>query len=650
MGEHDIPVNEVAGGALHQFMAELLNDLRALEEIIDSGLIERSKRRIGAEQELFLVDRMGLPACKALEVLERADDPHFTTELGLFNLEINLDPLLFGGDVFTRLRAQLEELLALAEAGAREVGARPLLVGILPTLLKSDLGMESMTPAPRYLELNRVLNQMRGGPSRLQIQGADELTVTHDNILLEACTCSYQLHLQVTPEEFPSFYNAAQLASAPVLAAAVNSPFLFERNLWRETRIALFQQAVDIRRTSTYLRDQSPRVTFGESWVKRSALEIFQEDITRFRAVFGSEGYVDPFAALARGEAPALKALSLHSGTIWRWNRACYGVTDGKPHLRIENRVLPSGPTVTDEIANAAFWYGLLFGLVAERGDVAAALPFASARTNFHQAARYGLSATFDWLDGERLPARELILERLLPLAAEGLRSQDIDGGAIERELGVVRRRVESGRTGARWMIDSLAGMNSTRRRSVRFGALTLAMIERQASGQAVADWEPAGLEDSGDWRHGIQKVEQIMTTDLFTVQRDEPLGLVARIMDWRKIRHILVENEQLELVGLVSYRALIRAISRGRLDENVLGIPVSSVMKEAVLTIEPEAPTLQAIRIMRERRIGCLPVVKEGRLVGIVTERDFMEVSGRVLEEQLAGEAELGEDRAPGS
>ena len=143
-------------------------------------------------------------------------------------------------------------------------------------------------------------------------------------------------------------------------------------------------------------------------------------------------------AELAAGRVPNLNAWRLHNGTIWRWNRACYGLVDGKPGLRVEARYLPAGPTVIDEVANAAFFLGLMTSLPNEFGDVTRLMRFEDAKDNFFNAARYGLKSQIVWLDGEGYRARRLILEQLLPLARRGLRNSGIIESDIERYLKVI--------------------------------------------------------------------------------------------------------------------------------------------------------------------------------------------------------------------
>ncbi len=624
------------GEQRRSFMRRLLRDLQALERLIEEGGIERGIRRVGAEQELFLVDPGWRPAPLALDLLERMQDPCFTTELGLFNLELNLSPCVFGGDCLSRIERELNSKLARLREVARELDCEIVLTGILPTMRKSDLGLENMTPLPRYRALNKAMSDLRGGAYEFHIKGLDELLIKHDSVMLESCNASFQVHFQVSAEEFPNLYNIAQVAAAPILAAATNSPLLFGRQLWRETRIALFQQAIDTRSSIGHLRDRSPRVTFGTQWVRNSVVELFQEDIARFRALVSSDVEEDSLAAVERGEVPGLKALCLHNGTVYRWNRACYGLTDGKPHLRIENRVLPSGPTVVDQVANAAFWFGVISALSDKHQDITGVIEFADAKMNFTAAARQGLGAHLTWFHGETLPAIGLICDRLLPLAADALKRRGVDAADVDRLLGIIERRVGSHRTGSQWLVQSLAMMRGQGNRSEQLSALTAATVERQKGNLPVHEWEPARLEEAGGWTHTFLRVEQYMTTDLFTVHEDEPLDLVASLMEWERIRHVPVEDHQHRLVGLISYRALLRLLARGRLHKDGHHIAVTEVMKRNPVTISPEASTLEAIELMRQHRIGSLPVVKDGRLVGIITERDFMDVSAELLKQKL--------------
>ncbi|MEO8083843.1 MAG: CBS domain-containing protein [Ardenticatenales bacterium] len=638
MGTNDVS-DELAGDNLRLFTRRLLADLRALESMIGAGMLEHGVRRIGAEQEVFLVDAALRPALRGLDVLAAVDDPHFTTELGLFNVELNLDPQVFTGDALGRLEGQLSALVAKLRAACDGLGVRPILVGSLPTLRKSDVGPEAMTPIRRYALLGQALHRLRGGRFDFHIKGVDELIVSHDSFMLEACNASFQVHFQVDPACFANAYNVAQVVAAPVLAAGANAPLLFGRRLWHETRIALFQQSIDTRSSADHLRERSPRVTFGNRWVDKSVLELYREDVVRFRALLGMLHDEDPAAELAAGRVPRLRALSLHNSTVYRWNRACYGVTDGKPHLRIENRILPSGPTIVDEIANAAFWLGLVTAITAERDDVRRHIAFADAKANFFQAAQHGLNAQLAWLDGETLPAADLVRERLVPLAASGLRAAGIDGDDIDRYLGIIERRAATGQNGARWQLRSLDALDAAGHGTPgeRLNALVGSMASRQEEGTPVAEWPLAALEESGGWQFNFLRVEQYMTTDIYTVHEDEGIELVANLMAWQHVRHVPVEDNEHRLVGMVSYRTLVDLVARGGQPAGSPPLAVRDHMRRDLVTCGPETATLDAIALMHEKGVGALPVVKDGQLVGMITQYDFLAVARELLTGHLA-------------
>ncbi len=636
MGEHD--VKELDSESLRAFTRRLLGDLQALEIMLRDGRFESGVRRIGSEQELFLLDRRFRPAPIAVELLETLRDEHFTTEVARFNLEFNTDPLEFGGDCLSRMERQLTELLDKARRGAHKLDSEVVMIGILPTIDISDLTLENMTPKPRYFALNEAMRRLRGKDWEFYIKGTDELIIRHDSVMVEACNTSFQAHYQVGPEEFAALYNLTQAVAAPVLAAACNSPLLFGRRLWRETRIALFQQSVDHRAAGLHLREQAPRVSFGRRWVDDSVLEILQEDITRFKVLLSSEIDEDALQVLASGGVPALKALRLHNGTIYRWTRPCYGILGGKPHLRIENRILPSGPTIVDEMANAAFWFGLLSGLSRTYPDIRRVMEFDTANENFIAAARQGLRAQFGWPGHQQVPADELILEELLPVAREGLQLRGIAPADSDRYLGLVEDRVRSKKTGAQWQLDSFAALRDRGGRAERLAAITAAAVEHQKVGQPVHGWPLATLEQAGGWEKHYARLEQYMTTDLVTVGPDEGIELVATLMKWKNIRHIPVEDANHRLIGIVTQRALVACIAERAADLGQGTIPVRDVMSPEVVSVPPETSTLEAIELMRRHKIGSLPVVKDGRLVGIVTEYDFLIIAGQLLEKELRG------------
>lgn len=636
MGERQVIDTEGEAGELRAFTKRVLRDLRALERMLKEDRFEKGVRRIGAEQEVFLVDKTMRPAPTSVELLRILDDPkHYTTEVARFNLEMNLDPLVFGGTCLSQMEHQLEGLVKRAREAAASIGNDIVLTGILPTIRKSDLGLDNMTPIPRYFALNKAMTQMRGGDYEIALKGVDELHLKHDSVMVESCNCSFQAHFQVAPQEFAKFYNIAQVAAAYVLAAGTNSPMLMGRRLWKETRIALFQQSVDTRRSGLSMREAMPRVDFGREWVRQSVVELYEEAVARFRILIATEAEDDPFEVLERGGVPELKALRLHNGTIYRWNRACYGVMGGLPHLRIELRVLPSGPTVVDEIANAAFWYGLIAALESKVGDITTRMSFDDARQNFFAAARSGLDSSLVWLDGQPVPAQKLVLDTLLPMARQGLVERGVDAGDAKRYLDVIEERVATGRTGARWMLQSFAGMAHQGTPPERLTALTAAIVNRQTKGEPVARWPLAQLSEGGGWQANYLRVEQMMATDFVTVREDDPVELAANMMVYELARHVAVEDAQGRLTGLVSYRALLRLLAGGTTSMDGEAIPVSQVMKRDPLTVAPETSTLDAITLMRTRRVGCLPVIKDGRLVGMVTARSLMGIVAKLLEEK---------------
>ncbi len=632
MGENLFPQQDPE--SIRSFSHALVRDVRSLERMLAGGLFETGVRRIGCEQEFFLVDRGGRPAPLAMELLELLGTP-FTTELALFNLEANLDPVLLAGDGLARMEESARELLGRARKAAATLGGDVVLAGILPTLTRSHLGLDNITPRPRYRALNDAVVRARGGKSQqLRIEGADELVVESDSVMLEACNTSCQVHLQLSPEEFPSFYNAAQAVLAPVLATAVNAPLFLGRRLWAETRIALFQQSVDTRRTDLHARELPPRVRFGDQWVEESVLELFHEDITRFRVLMGGPLDEDSSALLDRGEIPRLRALQFFNGNVYRWNRPCYGITDGKPHLRIECRALPAGPSIPDEVANAALWIGAVLGVAAEMGDIRHRMDFRHARENFLAAARGGLHASLRWPGRGVLPAPTLLLEELLPLARAGLGSAGVDPGLIDRYLEIVEARVEARRTGASWFTDSVEAM-TTGNTDQRMGALVFALKRHQEEGRPVHEWPLAPTPDAREWGVSHRRVEQYMSTRLVTVDEDEQAEMVAWLMNRKAIRHVLVEDAEHRLKGVVSYRSLLRFLA-GEEAQKPAESPIGHLINRDLVTVTPETTTVEAIRLIQEHEVACLPVLSGGKLVGIVSDRDFLPMAFRLIEKEL--------------
>jgi len=348
----------------------------------------------------------------------------------------------------------------------------------------------------------------------------------------------------------------------------------------------------------------------------------------------------NPFAVLAKGKTPLLSALRMHNGTVWRWNRACYGVHNGVAHLRIENRALPSGPTVVDEIANAAFFTGLMVGLPQAFGEIAKRMTFDDAKLNFFRAARHGLDAHFQWLDGESYSASSLILDQLLPLARAGLSSSNVAAEEVDKYLGIIEERVQSGQTGARWMMRSLAATGTSALKDATQRRLTTEILNNQKHGEPVHRWPVVEALHSDEWEHDYRTVGQFMSSDLFTVKPDDLIDLAASLMDWRHIRHVPVEDAAGRLVGLITHRGLVRAmINRTRAGKSP--IIVREIMIPDPVTVTSSTSSLAAIEIMRSQRVGCLPVVEDDQLVGIVTSYDFLEAAARLFQQHLSATAD---------
>ncbi|SMO36280.1 CBS domain-containing protein [Fodinibius sediminis] len=636
MGESRVKLAD-SQDEVQRFMKYVLKDLRALDRMLrEEEWFETDPIRIGAEQELCLVDQQAKAWPRAMEILDKLNSrgaEGFTTEFAKFNLEINLTPLAFSGDCLSQMERNLQHQLDEVRSVAREMGGDILLTGILPTIRKMDIDLKNLTPLQRYRALCQAINKLRSENFDLRIQGMDELLMKIDSPLLEACNTGFQVHLQIDPQDFVSKYNVAQLITGPVLAGAVGSPILFGKRLWNETRIALFQQSVDTRTVGDHLRDSSPRVTFGNEWVKEGILEIFQEDTARYRVMLSSEVDEDVEKMLDEGQPPALHALQVHNGTIYRWNRPCYGVIDGRAHLRIENRMLPSGPTVTDEVANSAFWLGLMNKMDDYYPDIPEKMDFDDARLNFVAASKMGLDTKLRWFDDQRVNVVDLITGELLPIAREGLQEAGIDESDITDYLSIIESRVRSGQTASHWMLGNYAAlMKENESREHALAAITTAMIKNQKKGEPVHKWGRARIEDLKHWKPSSLIVEEFMTTDLFTAQKDDILEFVANLIYWQGVQYVPVEDDKKHLVGLVTMRMVFNEYSQAVNHEEEVAGSVADIMIRNPITIHPEASIIEAMEIMESQQIGCLPVVKNNQLVGMITEQNYMKIAARLL------------------
>ena len=424
--------------------------LDVFARMLSEARFHPERRSFGLEIELNLTDDAGDPALVNAAALEAIADPNFQTELGQFNVEINIAPRLLRGEVFRQLEQDARGSLNDAEIQARTVGAHMMLIGILPTLTTAHLNADSFSANPRYALLNEQIFAARGEDLEIAIAGVERLSTYADTIAPEAACTSVQLHKQVDPADFARFWNAAQAIAGVQVAVGANSPFFAGKELWRETRIALFEQATDTRPEELKSQGVRPRVWFGERWAT-SIFDLFEENVRYFPALLPVCDGEDPLETLERGDVPALAELRLHNGTIYRWNRPIYDVVGDQPHLRVENRVLPAGPTVVDILANAAFYYGLLRVLVEEERPLWSQMSFSAAEENFHLGARDGIDARLYWPGVGEVPVAELVLRRLLPLAREGLQRWGVETADAERLLGNIERRCVQLRNGASW-------------------------------------------------------------------------------------------------------------------------------------------------------------------------------------------------------
>jgi hypothetical protein len=434
----------------------------------------------GLEIEVNLIDPDAQPAMRNAEVLADLADPSFQTELGQFNVEINVAPRVIEGDGLDVYEREVLASLVHADERARKSDARLVLIGILPTLRPEHLVLANMSDDPRYRLLNDQIINARGEDMTLDIRGQERLEAQSDSIAGESACTSLQFHLQVAPEEFAQYWNASQAISGIQVAVGANSPFLFGRRLWAETRIALFEQATDTRPEELKAQGVRPRVWFGERWIT-SIFDLFEENVRYFPPLLPITNDEDPVAVLEAGGVPHLGELRLHNGTIYRWNRPVYDIMNGRPHLRVENRVLPAGPTVVDQLANAALYFGLVRELCEQDRPIWTQMSFSAAEENFHTTAREGLDAPVWWPERGEVGVAGLVLDELLPLAATGLDRFGVRPATRDRLLGVIEGRCRTGRNGAAWQTEVVRRLQE--RHGLDRSTALQQMLQRYAEG-----------------------------------------------------------------------------------------------------------------------------------------------------------------------
>ena len=617
----------------HFFIQNLLNDVRILEKMIAKGHFKDSKPTLGAEQELCIVDDYGNVLPANMEILKELNHPQFTTELAKFNLEINTTPKSIENHCFSEMEQELIHLIEQLKQNSQK--ANFYIGGILPTLRHIDIDIDNITPIKRYFELVKNILKYRGEEYELRIQGEDELLMKHDSVFIEAATTSFQIHLEVPPENFAHFYNIAQLIAAPVLAISANSPFFLRKKLWHETRIALLRQSIDIMKTQNTIREATSRVTFGNRWLKTSILELFREDISLHRILMTPDINDNSYEDFENGKIPDLKALQLYNSTIYRWNRPVYGVLNNRPNLRIENRILPAGPTIVDQIANAVFWYGLMYGLA--KVDISfdvkdENISFEECKNNFLKAARNGIFANILWIDGQYYEASKLVL-KLIPIAQKGLNTLNINLEDVNKYLKIIENRAQTKQNGSKWFLDSYKILKKQKFSNFDIlSSIVLKSMEYQENNIPVSEWEI--LNKCTDMKKPLDKIiiEECMDRDLFTVRPNDILQIAADIIDWQKIRFLMVEDDDGKLIGIISSRNLLKYFNAHLHHREELPVLIEEIMVRNPITIDSNQKLSEALEVMKKYKIGCLPVLQNQKLVGIITEQTFLNVFSDIM------------------
>lgn len=467
--------------------------LDVFETMLAQSSFDFEKPLTGMEIECNLVDAEYQPAMNNSEVLAAIADPAYQTELGAYNIEFNVPPRRLPGRAALDLEDDVRASLNAAEAKAGTDGSHIVMIGILPTLMPEHLSGHWMSASTRYQALNDSIFTARGEDIMIDIAGPERLSLQTASIAPESACTSMQLHLQVSPADFANNWNAAQVLAGPQLALGANSPYFFGHHLWAETRIELFTQATDTRPDELKAQGVRPRVWFGERWIT-SIFDLFEENVRYFPSLLPQLSDEDPVAELAAGRTPKLSELRLHNGTVYRWNRPVYDIVKGRPHLRVENRVLPAGPTVLDMMANAAFYYGMLRSLSEEDRPLWTKMSFAAAEANFVAAAQHGIDARLYWPGVGEVTPDELVLRRLLPMADEGLRRWEVAAEVRDRYLGVIEGRAKTGRNGAVWQSTTVTALQDRGlSRPEALAEMLRLYCERMHSNEPVHTWDLPG-------------------------------------------------------------------------------------------------------------------------------------------------------------
>ena len=460
-----------------RFSSQLKQETEVLRQWFEKKHFDSSDFVAGLELEAWLIDEEFRPAPINEAFFTKANSAYLTPELAKFNIELNVDPLPLKADVLTGFEQSIRHHWNICRLAAQSLHADVMAIGILPTLSDTDLTIENMSKMARYEALNeQVLMKRKGKPLNLHIVGKNSLQSVHYDVMLESAATSMQIHIQVPEEKAVAYYNSSVFISAFTVAASANSPFLFGKNLWEESRIPLFEQSVESGGFDAAAEGPLHRVSFGSDYCRESLMECFDENLKHFPVLLPMQFDT---------EQSSLPHLRLHNGTIWRWNRPIIGFNEDKlPHLRIEHRVIPSGPTVLDQIANVALYYGLVH-YFAEHHQLTSALnEFSVAKDNFYKAARHGLAANIRWIDNKNYPLQQLFKEKLFDFAEQGLKELNIIDSDIDSFLNIIRQRVETGRTGSYWQQEFV------KKHGDDMGLLSKQYFINQNSGKPVHEWD----------------------------------------------------------------------------------------------------------------------------------------------------------------
>jgi len=480
-------------GDYRRFCRKLHRNLQALQTVLNRPDFGHCADTLGAELELYVIDDEGRPVTCNRQLQQSVADPRLTLELNRYNIEYNFEPLRLANGCFSQLENRIDQLLTDLNGAARQYRARILPVGILPTLKDSDLGLSMMTDELRYRVLTSSLQNMRQRAFEINIDGVDPFSMVRDDLTAEGVCTSFQVHYCFDIRRFVDCWNALALVTPVVVGVAANSPLLLGHRLWHETRIPLFKQSIDGRRWRRRGWQEPARVDFGDDWLRQGPCELFARMVYLHPPLIPLCDPQEPQSALDQDRLPGLYELCLHNGTVWPWNRPIYDST-GSGHVRIEMRSLPAGPTALDMTANAAFCIGLTVAMRYRVEPLISALPWKYASANFYRAAREGMEARLIWpgLHQNRLKEQPLrqIAERLLEISGEGLSELGVDDSDIRRQLGVIANRISTGRNGARWQLDSLAGLQQQLPKADALKQLVWHYRLNVESRRPVSQWE----------------------------------------------------------------------------------------------------------------------------------------------------------------